>query len=258
MQRPVDKAWGCCSRRAAPPVALRNLQRRHSAHQQSLTSTWVCEVVCLDEGVMGLYSKYVLPRLIDMACRNKDVTKLREQLIPEADGSVLEVGIGSALNLPYYSARVTRLYGIDQSAELLQMARRKMEGATFPVTLLNQTAERIPLDDQSVDTVVMTCVLCSIAEDLAALHEMKRILKPTGRLLFLEHGLAPEPKVQVWQNRLTPVWRHIGGGCCLNKKIDALISRAGFVITELHNFYLPGPKPMTYVYRGFAKPGREP
>ena len=145
---------------------------------------------------MGLYSKYVLPRLIDMACRNKDVTKLREQLIPEADGSVLEVGIGSALNLPYYSARVTRLYGIDQSAELLQMARRKMEGVTFPVTLLNQTAERIPLDDQSVDTVVMTCVLCSIAEDVAALHEMQRILKPTGRLLFLEHGLAPEPTVQ--------------------------------------------------------------
>jgi ubiquinone/menaquinone biosynthesis C-methylase UbiE len=207
---------------------------------------------------MGLYSKYVLPRLIDMACRNKDVTKLREQLIPEADGSVLEVGIGSALNLPYYSARVKILYGIDQSAELLEMARRKTEFATFPVTLLKLSAENIPLDDHSVDTVVMTWALCSIAEDHTVLQEMKRVLKPSGRLLFLEHGLSPEPKVRSWQDRLTPIWRHIGGGCYLNKKIDALISSVGFVITELHNFYLPGPKPMTYVYRGFAEPDRDP
>jgi ubiquinone/menaquinone biosynthesis C-methylase UbiE len=136
------------------------------------------------------------------------------------------------------------------------MARRRTEGTPFPVTLLNQTAERIPLEDHSVDTVVITWVLCSIAEDLAALREMKRVLKPNGRLVFLEHGLAPEPRVQSWQNRLTPIWKRIGGGCCLNKKIDGLISRAGFAITELRNSYMPGPKPMTYVYRGFAEPNR--
>ena len=205
---------------------------------------------------MGLYSKYVLPRLIDAACRNKDVRELRKQVVPAAKGIVVEVGIGSALNLPYYSADVVHLYGIDASSELVQMARRKTEGTPFPVTLLNQTAERIPLENHSVDTVVMTWVLCSIAEDLTALQEMKRILKSNGRLLFLEHGLAPEPTIQSWQNRLTPIWRRIGGGCCLNKKIDGLISRAGFAVTELHNSYMPGPKPMTYVYRGVAEPVR--
>jgi len=203
---------------------------------------------------MSLYSKYVLPRLIDAACRNKDLGELRKQVVPAAKGIVVEVGIGSALNLPYYSTNVVHLCGIDTSPELLQMARRKTEGTPFPVMLLNQAAESIPLENHSVDTVVMMWVLCSIAEDLAALKEMKRILKPNGRLLFLEHGLAPEPKIQSWQNRLTPIWKCIGGGCCLNKKIDDLISRAGFAIRELHNSYMPGPKPMTYVYRGFAEP----
>jgi ubiquinone/menaquinone biosynthesis C-methylase UbiE len=202
---------------------------------------------------MGLYSKYVLPRLIDAACRNKDVTELRKQVIPGAAGIVLEVGIGSALNLPYYSANVERLYGVDKSTELLQMARRKMVGAHFPMSLLNQTAANIPLEDRSVDTVVMTWVLCSVAEDAAALQEMRRVLRPNGRLIFLEHGLAPESKIQSWQHRLNPIWKRIAGGCCLNKKIDELISGAGFAITELRNCYMPGPKPMTYVYSGSAK-----
>ena len=203
---------------------------------------------------MGLYSKYVLPRLIDFACRNKDVSELRKQVLPAAKGIVVEVGIGSALNLPYYSPNVVHLYGIDASPELLQMARRKTEGTPFPVTLLNQTAEKIPLEDRSVDTVVMTWVLCSIADGVTVLREAKRVLKRDGRLIFLEHGLSPEPKIQSWQNRLTPIWKRIGGGCCLNKKIDGLISRGGFAIRELHNCYMPGPKPMTYVYRGFAEP----
>lgn len=207
---------------------------------------------------MGFYSRYVLPWLIDTACSNKDVAKLRGQVVLAAEGIVLEVGIGSALNLPYYSTRLKQLYGIDSSPELLKIARQRIEGAPFPVTLLSQTAEKIPLADHSVDTVVMTFALCSIAGDQAALQEMRRVLKPGGRLLYLEHGLAAEPNVRSWQNRLTPLWRHIGGGCCLNKKIDALISGAGFEIVELRNFYLPGPKPMTYVYRGIAEPDRDP
>jgi ubiquinone/menaquinone biosynthesis C-methylase UbiE len=202
---------------------------------------------------MGFYSKHVLPRLIDASCRNKDVTKLRQLVLPAAKGTVLEVGIGSGLNLPHYPREVAHLYGVEPSPELLQMARRKMDGAAFPITLLNQTAEKIPLDDHSVDTVVMTWVLCSIVDDHAVLQEMKRVLKPGGRLLFLEHGLAPEPKIQSWQNLLTPIWKRIGGGCCLNKKIDVLISRADFRIAELHSSYMPGLKPMTYVYRGFAE-----
>jgi ubiquinone/menaquinone biosynthesis C-methylase UbiE len=203
---------------------------------------------------MGLYSKYVLPRVIDLACRNKDVSELRKLALPIAAGTVLEVGIGSALNLPYYSPNVTQLYGIEPSPELLRMARRKTERMPFPVTLLNQTADNVPLEDHSVDTVVLTWVLCSIEDSGAVLKEMKRVLKSNGRLIFLEHGLAPEPKVQTWQNRLTPIWKHAFGGCCLNKKIDGLISGAGFAIRELHNCYIPGPKPVTYVYRGFAEP----
>jgi ubiquinone/menaquinone biosynthesis C-methylase UbiE len=203
---------------------------------------------------MGLYSKHVLPRLLDLACRNKDVSELRRQVLPQARGIVLEVGIGSALNLPYYSSSVVHLYGIDISSELLQMARKKTEATRFPVTLLNQTAEKIPLEDRSVDTVVMTFVLCSIADGVTALGEARRVLKRGGQLIFLEHGLSPEPKIQSWQNRLTPMWKHIAGGCSLNKKIDGLISRGGFSIRELHNCYMPGPKPMTYVYRGFAEP----
>jgi ubiquinone/menaquinone biosynthesis C-methylase UbiE len=210
----------------------------------------------MDSGMPAVYNRRSTwrERLIDAACRNKDVTELRKQVLPAAKGIVVEVSIGSALNLPYYSANVVPVYGIDASSELLQMARRKTEGRPFQVTLLNQTAEKIPLANHSVDTVVMTWVLCSIAEDLTALREMKRILKPGGRLIFLEHGIAPEPKIQSWQNRLTPIWMRIGGGCCLNKKIDGLISHARFAITELHNSYMPGPKPMTYVYRGFAEP----
>jgi ubiquinone/menaquinone biosynthesis C-methylase UbiE len=203
---------------------------------------------------MGLYSKYVLPRLIERSCRQEDVTKLRQLVLPAARGTVLEVGIGSGLNLPYYSREVTHLYGVEPSRELLRMAERRTEGAPFPVTLLNQTVDRIPLESHSVDTVVMTWVLCSIGEECRALGEIKRILKPNGRLLFLEHGMSPEPKIQAWQNRLTPLWKRIGGGCCLNKKIDELISRAGFAVRELKTSYLPGLKPMAYVYRGFAEP----
>jgi ubiquinone/menaquinone biosynthesis C-methylase UbiE len=142
---------------------------------------------------------------------------------------------------------VAHLYGIDPSPELLRIARRKTDAAPFPVTLFNQTAERIPLEDHAVDAVVMTWVLCSIAENVATLREVKRVLNPGGRLIFLEHGLAPEARIQGWQNRLTPIWKRIGGGCCLNKKVDELISLAGFQITELHSTYMPGPKPLTYI-----------
>jgi ubiquinone/menaquinone biosynthesis C-methylase UbiE len=134
------------------------------------------------------------------------------------------------------------------------MAKRKSGRAPFPVTLLNQGAEQIPLDAGSVDTVVTTCVLCSLAKDGAVLREMKRVLKSDGRLIFLEHGLSPEPNVQAWQRRLTPLWKPIAGGCRLDKRIDELIGRSGFGITEMENCYLPGPQAMTYFYRGFAVP----
>jgi len=201
---------------------------------------------------MGIYRRFVLPKLIDLMMKNREVTPRRAQLIPKARGAVLEIGIGSGLNLPFYSQAVTRVRGVDASPELLAMARKKVGGAPFPVDLVCESAEHLSLDDASVDTVVTTWTLCSIPDPSRALREMRRVLKPEGRLLFIEHGCSPDPKVQAWQHRLNPLWRKIGGGCNLDRKIDDLIQAAGFHLMELQTSYMPGPRPMTYTYEGAA------
>jgi SAM-dependent methyltransferase len=202
---------------------------------------------------VGVYAKYVLPRFIDLSMRNRDATRVRRDWVTHARGDVLEVGIGSGLNLPFYSAEVHHVYGVDPSPELQKMARKRMAGHALKVELLSQSAEEeLPLSDKSVDTAVITS-LCSIADPLRALRQVKRVLKPAGRLIFVEHGRAPDSRVAVWQDRLTPVWKRIGGGCHLNRKIDELLLQAGFQIDELRTTYLPGPRPMTYTYQGFAR-----
>jgi ubiquinone/menaquinone biosynthesis C-methylase UbiE len=206
---------------------------------------------------MGLYRRFVLPRLIDSSMRNKDATELRSKVIPVARGVVLEVGVGSGLNIPFYTAAVSRLYAVDPSKELLDMARRKAGGAPFPIDFLNHTAERLPLADREVDTAVVTWSLCSIADALAALREMKRVLKPDGTLIFVEHGRSPDLPVQAWQDRINPIWRRLAGGCNLNRRIDQIVRDAGFAIGELRTRYLPGPRPMTYVYEGLARPSED-
>jgi ubiquinone/menaquinone biosynthesis C-methylase UbiE len=203
---------------------------------------------------MGFYGHYILPRLIDVAMRNKETTRLRSVWIPQACGDVLEVGIGSGLNLRFYSSHVQRVYGFDPSIELQRMARKQAETGPTPVEFVSQSAEEpLPLADASIDTVVLTWTLCSIPNPPKALQEMKRVLRPSGRMIFLEHGRSPDPGVAVWQDRLTPGWKRIGGGCHLNRKVDELITAAGFQITELKTCYLPGPRPMTYTYQGFAQ-----
>ncbi len=203
---------------------------------------------------MGLYARYVLPRIIDLAMRNKETTRLRAAWVPHARGEVLEVGIGSGLNLPFYSSHVQRVYGVDPSLELQRIARNRMATARIQIEFLPQSAEEpLPLDDGSIDTIVMTWTLCSIANAPQALEQLKRVLKASGRLIFLEHGRAPDPGVIAWQDRLTPFWKRIAGGCHLNRKVDQIITGAGFQITELKTFYLPGPRPMTYTYQGFAR-----
>jgi len=203
---------------------------------------------------MGFYSRYILPRLIDSLCNDKEATILREMVVPGAMGTVLELGMGSGLNLPFYSGNVRRLHGVDPSAELLNLARQRTAHIPFPVEFLNRSAEQVPLEAQSIDTVVSTWVMCSIPDLAKVLGEMRRVLKPDGQLIFIEHGLAPEPQVQKWQNRLTPIWSRIGGGCKLNKKIDDLIQSASFQITELNTGYIRGPRPLKYIYRGRARP----
>jgi ubiquinone/menaquinone biosynthesis C-methylase UbiE len=195
----------------------------------------------------------LFPRILDFVMRNGELTELRAKAIPAASGTVLEVGIGSGLNLPFYAAPgVARLIGVDPSADLLSMARKRIGGVGFPVTLVEQPADRIPLDDQTADTAVVTWSLCSIQNPVSALQEMRRVLKPGGRLIFIEHGLSPDVNVQSWQNRLTPLWRRLAGGCHLNRKTDDLIRSAGFSIVSLEMRYIPGPKPMTYTYSGTA------
>ena len=202
---------------------------------------------------MGLYTKYVLPRAIDLAMRNEDATRLRATWIPKANGEVLEVGIGSGLNLPFYTAGVSHIFGLDPSVELQQMAGKRASAVHGRITFVSQSAEQpIPLGNASIDTVVSTWTLCSIPNVSAALQEMKRVLKETGRFIFIEHGCSTDPGVALWQNRLTPSWRHIAGGCHLNRKIDDLIKGAGFQIIYIKAFYLPGPRPMTYTYQGIA------
>jgi ubiquinone/menaquinone biosynthesis C-methylase UbiE len=196
---------------------------------------------------VGIYAKYVLPRFIDLSMRNKETARVRGEWVPHARGDVLEIGIGSGLNLPFYPGDVHRIYGVEPSPELQKLARKRSVGKAIDVEFLSQSAEEpLPLPDQSVDTVVITWTLCSIADPPRALRQMKRVLKPSGRLIFVEHGRAPDSRVAVWQDRLTPVWKRIGGGCHLNRKIDGLL-------LELKTIYLPGPRPMTYTYQGFAR-----
>ena len=201
---------------------------------------------------MNVYEKYVLPKLIHLAMRNKRTTAERAKFIPLASGIVLEVGVGSGLNLPFYGPKVEKLYALDPSLQLWKMARQRVKEAPFPVEFLAESAECIPLKDGSADTVVTTWTLCTIPNALRALTEMRRVLKPKGQLIFVEHGHSPDPGVLAWQNWLTPVWKRIGGGCHLNRQIDELIADAGFDITQIERGYSRGPKPMAYLYRGCA------
>jgi ubiquinone/menaquinone biosynthesis C-methylase UbiE len=204
---------------------------------------------------MGFYRDRVIPRMIDLTMRNKEAARCRAKTIPAASGRVIEIGIGSGLNLPFYSREVQALYGVEPSVRLLGMARRRLGALSFPVELLNRSAEDLPFEDRSIDTAVSTWVLCSIPDPLRVLGEIKRVLKPDGRMLFIEHGLAPDRRVRTWQERLNPVWRRISGGCNMNRPVDELLDRAGFEQAHVDRFYLRGVPLLTYTYAGVARPG---
>lgn len=203
---------------------------------------------------MGFYQDQVLPHLVHLSMRQRNLVPYRTRLISEAEGRVLEIGIGSGLNLPHYSARAERVIGLEPSPKLLAMTRKAAQRASVPLELIESTAEAIPLYNRSIDTVVTTWTMCSIPDVQRALGEMRRVLKPTGRLLFVEHGRSPDPGVRRWQDRLTPVWRCISGGCHLNRAISEMIEGAGFRIERIDTGYMRGPKPMTFMYEGSARP----
>ena len=202
---------------------------------------------------MGFYRDHVVPLLIDLSMRQRNLADYRRRVIPAATGRVIEIGVGSGFNLPLYGANVKQVIGLDPSPKLLAMARKKLGDTGAAVELIEGSADAVPLEDRSVDSVVTTWTMCSIREVERALHEMRRVLKPEGRLLFVEHGLAPHSGVRWWQDRLTPLWKRIGGGCHLNRPIAALIEGAGFAFERLATGYMRGPKAIAFMYEGSAR-----
>jgi ubiquinone/menaquinone biosynthesis C-methylase UbiE len=203
---------------------------------------------------MGFYQDQIVPLLINLAMRRQDLAAYRSRIVPAAEGRVLEIGIGSGLNLPFYSRHVEQVIGLDPSPKLLAMARQANRPKSRTVEFIEGSAEQIPLEKGTVDTIVMTWALCSIPDPGRALREIQRVLKPTGHLLFVEHGRAPDPNVVRWQDRLTPIWKRVSGGCHLNRAMGSLIEAAGFQFNHLETGYMRGPKPMTFMYEGSARP----
>lgn len=202
---------------------------------------------------MGLYHDRIFPRLIDRAMRHDRHAPYRQRAILQAEGRVLEIGAGSGLNLPFYTRGVTTIMALDPHPKLLGLARRQQ--SIIPWTAIEGSADAIPLDDASVDTVVSTWTLCSIPAVELALKEARRVLKGNGKLLFVEHGLAPEGDAGVrrWQHRLTPAWKRVAGGCHLDRPIADLVRQAGFDIAEMETGYAEGPRPMSFTYEGCAR-----
>jgi len=204
---------------------------------------------------MGLYSTHILPRVIHFTCGLKPNMRQREKVVPHARGRVLEVGIGSGLNLPFYDpANVSKVWGLDPAPEMTQIAERAARSLPFEVEFIGLPGDEIPLEDGSVDTVVVTYTLCTIPDTTAALRQMSRVLRPGGELLFCEHGAAPDARVRRWQDRLNPLWKRVGGGCNLNRPIPALIEAGGFRIKSLDTMYIPGWRPASFNFWGTAVP----
>jgi ubiquinone/menaquinone biosynthesis C-methylase UbiE len=203
---------------------------------------------------MGLYNDVVLPRLLDHAMRKEDLVGYRQRVVSAARGRVLEVGIGSGLNLPFYGPGVTEIIGLEPSQVLINMASRRARASGKAVSFLPGSAGAIPLESGSMDTVVTTWTMCSISNLETALAEMRRVLKPGGDLLFVEHGRAPDRWVVRLQDWITPAWRPLAGGCHLNRPIADLIGSAGFRVIDLRTGYAPrGPRPFTFMYEGLAR-----
>ncbi|MCF4165237.1 methyltransferase domain-containing protein [Zavarzinia compransoris] len=203
---------------------------------------------------MGVYERHVVPHIINFACGMKPIRYQRGKVVPQAEGVVLEIGIGTGLNLPFYDAKkVTKLIGLDPSVKSWKIAGKRAEGLGFPVEFIGLPGERIPLDDHAVDTVVVTYSLCTIPDPVMALEGMRRVLKPGGKLLFCEHGEAPDHGVKKWQGRINPMWKPMFGGCNLHRRIPDLLQAAGFTVEKLESMYLPGtPRIAGYNYWGVA------
>lgn len=203
---------------------------------------------------MKLYDRHILPNLVHFACSQKPVMRQREKVVPLACGRVLEVGLGTGLNLPFYDAsKVDKVWGLEPSSEMVDRAKEKARSVSFEVELVVSSGEDIPLQSNSVDTIVVTYTLCTIIDVGRAIKEMARVLKPAGRLIFCEHGASPDVRVRRFQDCINPVWKRLGGGCHLNREIPGLIEHGGFRIKDLQAMYIPGWRPASFNYWGTAE-----
>ena len=203
---------------------------------------------------MSFYDDRVLPHLINLACGSKPARKQREKVVPLAAGDVLEIGFGSGLNLPWYDpGKVRRIWALEPAPGMRKLAQKNIEASGLEVELIDLPGEEIPLDPDSVDSVVITYTLCTIPDVHAALAGVRRVLRPGGRLFYCEHGKAPDAGVHAWQNRLNPAWRRFAGGCNMNRDIPALLNDAGFEIEEDNRMYVPGIRALSYNFWGAAR-----
>ncbi|MGB1580309.1 MAG: class I SAM-dependent methyltransferase [Nevskiales bacterium] len=202
---------------------------------------------------MNPYERFILPYLLDFACGIKPIHMQRDKVLPQAHGKVLEVGIGTGLNMAHYDKqKVEKIWGLDPALQMHRLAAKRIAKAGLNVELLGLPAEKIPMDDASFDSIVCTYTLCTIPDPLQALDEMRRVLKPGGKLIFCEHGKAPDAKVARWQQRLNPIWKPLAGGCNLDRPVPKLLEQGGFEVSGLETMYLPGPRPLTFNYWGTA------
>ncbi|MDE2466092.1 MAG: class I SAM-dependent methyltransferase [Alphaproteobacteria bacterium] len=205
---------------------------------------------------MGFYARHILPVLLDAAMSSKPITYQRRKLVPRAEGRVLEIGFGAGHNLPFYDAsKVTKLWALEPSLEMRARSKERLKDLPLAIEFLDLPGEEIPLEDKSVDTILITYTLCTIGDVMAALQQMRRVLKPGGVMLFCEHGKAPDASAFRWQQRIEPVWRRIGGGCHLTRAVPELITACGFHISDMDTMYLPGtPRFAGFNYWGSAQP----
>jgi ubiquinone/menaquinone biosynthesis C-methylase UbiE len=203
---------------------------------------------------MGFYNHFILPRLLDTAMSAKPISYQRRKVVPRAEGRVLEVGFGAGHNLPYYDAsKVERIWALEPASEMRARAAERVSHSPIPLEFLDLPSEKIPLDNECADTILITYTMCTIPDVMKALGEMRRVLKTSGRMIFCEHGEAPDEDVKRWQRRITPVWKAIGGGCHVGRPIPKLMRDAGFSIADMETMYLPStPRFAGFNYWGSA------